>query len=80
MGTYDISTSDEMLGITYLEFSGGTDIYGSFGNKIGSPFTFEDSDFGFTGFHGRATESGIMAFGVYVNSTAMKSLPLKYSV
>jgi hypothetical protein len=48
--------------------------------KVGSPFTFEDSDSGFTGFHGRATEAGLVAFGVYVNSSATKSLPLKYSV
>jgi Jacalin-like lectin domain len=80
MGTYGLSTSDEKFGITYLEFSSSTGIYGSFGNKVGSPFTFEDSDSGFTGFHGRATEAGLVAFGVYVNSSATKSLPLKYSV
>jgi Jacalin-like lectin domain len=73
VGTYGYSTSNEKFGITYLEFSGSTDIYGSFGKKVGSSFTFEDSNSGFTGFHGRATEAGIVAFGVYVNSSAMMS-------
>jgi Jacalin-like lectin domain len=52
----------------YLEFSASTDNYDSFGNKIGSYFIFEDSDSGFTGFHGKASKVGIVALGVYVNS------------
>jgi Jacalin-like lectin domain len=68
MGTYGYSTSDQKYGITYLEFSGSTENYGSFGNKVGSSFIFEDSNSGFTGFHGRATENGIVALGVYINS------------
>jgi Jacalin-like lectin domain len=73
MGTFGYSTSNEKFGITYLEFSGSTGVYGSFGKKVGSSFTFEDSNSGFTGFHGRATKAGIVAFGVYVNSSATMS-------
>jgi Jacalin-like lectin domain len=83
IGTYGYSTSEGLYGITYLEFSGSTDnygpfgstsSYGSFGKKVGSSFTFECSYPGFTGFHGKATELGIVALGVYVNSSATISL------
>jgi Jacalin-like lectin domain len=71
VGTYGYSTDAASYGITYLEFSGSTHNYGSFGKKVGLSFTFE-SDSGFIGFHGKSYGDSITALGVYVNCSAEK--------
>jgi Jacalin-like lectin domain len=71
MGTFGYSTAAEAFGITYLEFSGSTESYGSLGKKVGLSFILESAS-GFTGFHGRASDAGITALGVYVNCSMWK--------
>lgn len=74
VGTHSYFKSECGYGITYLEFSGTMNSYGSFGEKAGDFFTFEPDSSGFTGFHGKATDNQICALGVYVNSSATRYL------